>query len=130
MDVDEEQLAKAKSRDSLRVMAAGVAGNVVVALVCLLAVLLIVNGLTPVVSGLFISEVTEGMPAEAAGLLPEDFIVTIDNVSFGSLEDMQMFFIEFLLSDCKLMSAAQTAKHRPCGLDLIQAESLELPSPL
>jgi len=92
VDVDEEQLAKAKHRDSLRVMAAGVAGNVVVAIVCILAVLLIVNGLTPVVSGLFISEVTEGMPAEAAGLLPEDLIVSIDNVSFGSLEDLQMFF--------------------------------------
>jgi len=92
VDVDEEQIAKAKSKDSLRIMAAGVAGNVAVALVCFLAVLLIVNGLTPVVSGLFISEVTEGMPAEAAGLLPEDFIVSIDNVSFGSLDDLLMFF--------------------------------------
>jgi len=92
VDVDEEQIAKAKSKDSLRVMAAGVAGNVVVALACLLAVLVIVNGLTPVVSGVFISEVTEGMPAEAAGLLPEDFFVSIDNVSFGSLEDLLMFF--------------------------------------
>jgi len=92
VDVDEEQLAKAKAKDSLRVMAAGVAGNVVVALACLLAVLLIVNGLTPVVSGVFISEVTEGMPAEAAGLLPEDFFVSIDNVSFGGLEDLLTFF--------------------------------------
>jgi len=92
VDVDEEQIAKAKSKDSLRVMAAGVAGNIVVALACLLAVLLIVNGLTPVVSGVFISEVTEGMPAEAAGLLPEDFFVSIDNVSFGGLEDLLTFF--------------------------------------
>jgi len=92
VDVDEEQLEKAKHRDSLRVMAAGVAGNVVVALVCLLAVLLIVNGLTPAVSGLLISEVAEGMPAEAAGLLPNDFFVSIDNTSFGSLEELRTFF--------------------------------------
>jgi hypothetical protein len=80
VDVDEEQIAKAKHRDSLRVMAAGVAGNIVTAVVCLLAVLLIVNGLTPVVDGVYISGVTEGMPAEAAGLLPADVFVSIDNM--------------------------------------------------
>jgi membrane-associated protease RseP (regulator of RpoE activity) len=89
VDVDEEQLEKAKHRDSLRVMAAGVAGNVVVALVCILAVLLIVNGLTPVVDGVFISEVTEGMPAQEAGLLPEDVFVSIDNVPIASLEELE-----------------------------------------
>jgi membrane-associated protease RseP (regulator of RpoE activity) len=88
VDVDEEQLAKAKHRDSLRVMAAGVAGNVVVALVCLLAVLLIVNGLTPVVDGVYVYTVVEGMPAEAAGLLPEDVFVSIDNVDINNFEEL------------------------------------------
>ncbi|HDQ07004.1 MAG TPA: PDZ domain-containing protein [Candidatus Bathyarchaeota archaeon] len=88
VDVDEEQLEKAKHRDSLRVMAAGVAGNIVVALVCLLAVLLIVNGLTPVVNGVYVSEVTEGMPAQEAGLLPSDVFVSIDNVPIASLEEL------------------------------------------
>jgi len=92
VDVDEEQIAKAKHKDSLRVMAAGVGANIVVAVACILAVLVIVNGLTPVVSGLFVSEVVEGMPAEAAGLLPEDFFVSIDNVSLGSLEELGTFF--------------------------------------
>ena len=91
VDVDEEQIAKAKHRDSLRVMAAGVAGNVAVAVVCLLAVLLIVNGLTPVVDGVYVSAVTEGMPAEAAGLLPEDVFISIDNVSIANLEAMNEF---------------------------------------
>jgi membrane-associated protease RseP (regulator of RpoE activity) len=89
VDVDEEQIAKAEAKDSLRVMAAGVAGNVAVAVVCLLAVLLIVNGLTPVVNGVYVSVVTEGMPAEAAGLLPEDVLVSVDNMSIGSLEELQ-----------------------------------------
>ncbi|TET24688.1 MAG: hypothetical protein E3J73_07770, partial [Candidatus Bathyarchaeum sp.] len=64
VDVDEEQLAKAKSKDSLRVMAAGVGGNVVVAIICILAVLLIVSGLTPVIDDVYVYGVTEGMPAE------------------------------------------------------------------
>jgi membrane-associated protease RseP (regulator of RpoE activity) len=88
VDVDEEQLTKAKPRDSLRVMAAGVAGNVVLALVCLLAVLLIVNGLTPLVDGVYISDVTEGMPAQEAGLLPSDVFVSINNVSIDNYETL------------------------------------------
>jgi membrane-associated protease RseP (regulator of RpoE activity) len=70
-------------------MAAGVAVNIVVALVCVIAVLLIVNGLTPVADGVYISDVTEGMPAEAAGLLPEDVLVSVDNMPIGSLEKLQ-----------------------------------------
>jgi membrane-associated protease RseP (regulator of RpoE activity) len=91
VDVDEEQLAKAKSKDSLRVMAGGVAGNVVVALVCLLAVLLIVNGLTPVVDGVYIYGVSEGMPAEEAGLLPGDVFVSVDNMEIGSYNDLNTY---------------------------------------
>jgi hypothetical protein len=75
VDVDEEQLAKTKPKDSLRVMAAGVGGNIVVAVACVLAVLIIVNGLTPVIDGVYISNVVEGMPADVAGLLPEDVFV-------------------------------------------------------
>jgi membrane-associated protease RseP (regulator of RpoE activity) len=91
VDVDEEQLAKAKTKDSLRVMAAGVAGNVVVAVVCLLAVLLIVNGLTPVVDGLYVYSVSEGMPAEEAGLLPGDVFVSVDNMEIGSSADLSTY---------------------------------------
>lgn len=91
VDVDEEQIAKAKTKDSLRVMAAGVAGNVVVALVCLLAVLLIVNGLTPVVDGVYIYGVSEGMPAEEAGLLPGDVFVSVDNMEIGSYDDLNTY---------------------------------------
>jgi membrane-associated protease RseP (regulator of RpoE activity) len=92
VDVDEEQIAKAKSKDSLRVMAAGVGGNVVVAVVCFLAVLLIVNGLTPVVDGVYVYDVAEGMPADAAGLLPEDVIVSVDNTEIGSYEELKALF--------------------------------------
>jgi membrane-associated protease RseP (regulator of RpoE activity) len=88
VDVDEEQLAKAKAKDSLRVLAAGVGGNIIVAIVCLLSVLVIVGGLTPVINGVYVSEVTEGMPAEAAGLRAEDVFVSVDNVAIGNLEEL------------------------------------------
>jgi len=92
VDVDEEQLKKVKSKDSLRVMAAGVAGNIVVALVCILTVLIIVNGLTPIVEGVYIFDVTEGMPAETAGLLPNDVFVSIDNVQIDSYVTLNTIF--------------------------------------
>jgi len=92
VDVDEAQIAKAKAKDSLRVMAAGVAGNIVVAIVCILAVLLIVNGLTPVVDGVYVYDVTEGMPAEEAGLLPEDVFVSVDNLDINNFEELKALF--------------------------------------
>jgi membrane-associated protease RseP (regulator of RpoE activity) len=91
VDVDEEQLKKAKPRASIRVMAAGVGGNIVVAVVCLLGVLVIVGGLTPIISGVYISSVNKGMPAQAAGLLPKDVLVSIDNVRIFNTTDLRTF---------------------------------------
>ncbi len=91
VDVDEKQIEKAKPKDSLRVMAAGVGGNIVVAVACLLAVLVIVNGLTPLVNGVYVSTVVESMPAEAAGLLPEDVFVSIDGVPIANLDELGAF---------------------------------------
>ena len=88
VDVDEEQIAKAKPRDSLRVMAAGVGGNIVAAIVCLIAVLLIVNGLTPIVNGVYISEVQQDMPADSAGLLQGDVFISVDNVLIDNYDTL------------------------------------------
>jgi len=87
VDVDEEQIEKSKHKDSLRVMAGGVAGNTVIAVISLIALLLLVNGLTPVVNGVYISDVVEGMPAEQAGLLTADVFVSIDGVPIGTYEE-------------------------------------------
>ncbi len=88
VDVDEEQIAKAEAKDSSRVMAAGVAGNIAVALACLLALIVIVNGLAPVVDGVYIYGVDEGMPAGAAGLLPGDIFVSVDNVIIDNYDTL------------------------------------------
>lgn len=89
VDVDEDQIKKAKPRASLRVMAAGVGANVTLAAVCLIGVLVIVGGLAPVIDGVYVSEVTHGMPAEAAGLLPKDVLISIDNVRINSTTDLR-----------------------------------------
>jgi len=87
VDVDEEEIAKAKAKDSVRVLAAGYGANVAVAIVCILGVLIITSGLTPVIDGVYIFEVMEGMPAEDAGLLVGDVITTVDDISVTEIEN-------------------------------------------
>jgi membrane-associated protease RseP (regulator of RpoE activity) len=84
VDVDEEQLKKAKPMPSLKVMAAGVGGNILVGAACLLCLIVLVGSLTPIISGVYVNDVTNGMPAQSAGLLPKDVLVSIDNVSVSN----------------------------------------------
>ena len=88
VDVDEDQIAKTKPGSSLRVMAAGVAGNVIVAIVCIIAVLLVVSSLTPLVDGVYVYDVTTGMPAESARLLPGDVFVSVDGVPINNFDTL------------------------------------------
>ena len=88
VDVDEKQLMKARPRVSSRALAAGVGGNIAVAAVCLIGALLIVGGLSPVVDGVYVNEVMQGGPAEAAGLLPKDVLITVDNVRINRTIDL------------------------------------------
>ena len=90
VDVDEEELKKASGKTSSRVLAGGVGANVMLAAVCLIAVLLIVNGLAPVVDGVYVGNVSEGMPAEAAGLLPGDVFVSVDGVPINNTTDLRV----------------------------------------
>lgn len=99
VDVDEEQLKKASARDSSRVMAAGVGGNIVVAVACLLGVLVIVGGLTPIIDGVYVANVEEGLPAEAAGLLPNDVFVSVDGVLVNSTADLRAILENKTLGD-------------------------------
>jgi membrane-associated protease RseP (regulator of RpoE activity) len=90
VDVDEDQIKKARPRSALKVMAGGVGANIIIAVVCLLGVLVIVGSLTPVIdNGVYINNVTAGMPAQSAGLLPNDVIVSVDNVKINSTADLR-----------------------------------------
>lgn len=81
VDVDEDQIKIAKARPALKVMAAGVGANTIIGVACLIGLLLIVGGLTPAINGVYVDDVTEGMPAQTAGLLPKDVLISIDNTT-------------------------------------------------
>jgi membrane-associated protease RseP (regulator of RpoE activity) len=89
VDVDEEQIKKAKPRPALKVMAGGVGANIVVAAVCLLGVLLLVGSLTPVIDGVYINDVTNGLPAQTAGLLQKDVFVSVDNATINNATELR-----------------------------------------
>ena len=90
VDVDEEQLKTARARPSVKVMAAGVGGNVIVGVACLICLLVLVGSLTPAITGVYINSVTADMPAVAAGLQPKDVIVSINNVTINNSTQMRV----------------------------------------
>jgi membrane-associated protease RseP (regulator of RpoE activity) len=89
VDVDEDELKKASGKVSSRIFASGVGSNIVVGVVCLIGVLLIVGGLAPIVDGVYVGNVSEGLPAQAAGLLPGDVLVSLDGVAINSTDDLR-----------------------------------------
>lgn len=89
VEVDEEQLKKSKPVASSRVLASGVAGNAVSAFLFLFLLLVIVSGLRPIVDGVYVFDVSHGMPAEAAGIHPGDVIISIDNVKINVTRDLR-----------------------------------------
>ncbi len=90
VDVDEEQIKKARPRSALKVMAGGVGANIILAAVCLLGVLVLVGSLTPIIDdGVYIKEVTAGFPAQTAGLMPKDVLISIDNMKINSTTDLR-----------------------------------------
>ena len=90
VDVDEEQIKKARPRSALKVMAGGVGANIILAAVCLLGVLVLVGSLTPIIdNGVYINEVTAGFPAQTAGLMPKDVLISIDNMKINSTTDLR-----------------------------------------
>ena len=109
VDVDEEQIKKAPGRVSSRVMAAGVGANVVVAAVCLIGVLVIASGLTSVVNGVYFSDVTQEN-AVAAGLLPEDVLISVDNVKINSTAELRQILEDKTGGDMVMVTVARGVK--------------------
>gem|GEM_PF-694766 len=84
VEVDDKELKQSKSRDSLRVLAAGSGINFVVGIACLLLLILTVSTMTPAVKGAGIYGVvpdspTLHSPAYVAGIQPGDFVTAINN---------------------------------------------------
>jgi membrane-associated protease RseP (regulator of RpoE activity) len=84
VEVDDKELRKSRSRDSLRVLAAGSGINFVVGIACLLLLILTVSSMTPVAKGAGIYGVVPDSPslhspAYLAGIQPGDFVLAINN---------------------------------------------------
>ena len=89
VDVDEEQIKKAKPLPALKVMAGGVGANIVVSAVCLLGILLLIGSLTPAIDGVYINDVTAGLPAQTAGLQPKDVFISVDNATINNATELR-----------------------------------------
>lgn len=84
VEVDDKQLRQSKSRDSLRVLAAGSGINFIVGIACVLLLILTVSTMTPAVKGAAIVGVVPDSaslhsPAYLAGIKDGDFVTAIDN---------------------------------------------------
>ena len=83
VEVDEEALKAAKARDSGRILAAGASVNLVLGVACLIALLGIISTMSPAVNGLGITTVTLDSPAATAGVVPGDFLISVNGVHYN-----------------------------------------------
>ena len=84
VEVDDKELKETRSRDSLRVLAAGSGINFIVGLACILLLIVSVSAMVPATKGAGIVGVVQDTPtlhspAAIAGIQTGDFVVAIDN---------------------------------------------------
>lgn len=89
VEIDENDFAKLKLRSKLRILSAGVAGNVILALLSLLLFIYLIPVLFNVHWGLYVSHVVEDMPAYEANLPNGTVIVAINGTKLG--RNLSMF---------------------------------------
>jgi membrane-associated protease RseP (regulator of RpoE activity) len=90
VEPDDLDLKVASRRQRLRVFGAGPAVNFTFAALSLSAFALLMGTLAPV-PGVHVARVTEGGPAETAGIVPGDVIVTADTVHLDRWQDLVVF---------------------------------------
>ena len=89
VDVDEEGIKKARSRSAVKVMAGGVGANILLSVVCLVAMLAIVGSVNPVIDGVYVNDVSAGLPAQASGLQAKDVLLSIDNITIQNTTELR-----------------------------------------
>ncbi|MGQ9719086.1 MAG: site-2 protease family protein [Nitrososphaerales archaeon] len=95
VDVDENEIKKARARDSGRVFAAGPGSNVITAVISLLALILIVGTMTPLATGVGVVEVYKEGPAYGVGMVPGDIITAIDGKNVTSVPEIRKILDPF-----------------------------------
>ena len=83
VEVDEEAVKVARARDSARIWAAGAGVNFVIGIAALLLLFAVVSTMTPLTTGLAVSQVTVPSPASKAGIMAGDFVKAVNGVSYN-----------------------------------------------
>jgi len=89
VEVDEDAIRVARGRDSARVWAAGAGVNFVLGIVALLLLFAVVSSMTPLTSGLAVTQVTKPSPAFTAKIMPGDFIKSINGITYNDSLQLQ-----------------------------------------
>jgi membrane-associated protease RseP (regulator of RpoE activity) len=72
-------------------MAGGVGANIILGALCLVAMLAIVGSVSPVIDGVYVNDVSAGLPAQAAGLQAKDVLLSIDDITIHNTTELRMF---------------------------------------
>jgi membrane-associated protease RseP (regulator of RpoE activity) len=101
VEIDEKEMQKSRSRDSVRVLTGGPGSNIIVALVALAILLVIVGGLVPAqFNGVQVQQIvtaTSSQPSPAYTLYQEhdlqagDLIVAVNGTTVSSLTDLSNY---------------------------------------
>ncbi|MDG6989265.1 MAG: site-2 protease family protein [Nitrososphaerota archaeon] len=83
VEVDEGAMKAAPHSHSGRVLGAGAGINVLVALLCLILLFGVTSTMHPKVDGVAIVGVTQGYPAQKAGMTAGEFILAVDGVHYS-----------------------------------------------
>lgn len=81
VEPDEKEMSKAPLKKRLSVYGAGPFSNIILGFLCLGLLSLVI---TPMMGGISVINVTEGAPADQAGIMPGDVITEVNNYSFKS----------------------------------------------
>ncbi len=90
VEIDEEDLAKRRSRTKLRVFAAGSFTNIVSAVV---VIILLGSVFIPGPSGVLVTNLTSGGPAEAAGITQWSVITAVNGTVVNDQRDLSLVLI-------------------------------------
>ena len=99
VEIDDKELAKARLRDSGRVLAAGPGNNIVAGSISLVALLLLVSSMTPMVVGVGVLGVLEGYPPAEVGILPGDVIQELNGRTIPDIQTLTLVRRQFAPGD-------------------------------
>ncbi|MFQ5998576.1 MAG: site-2 protease family protein [Candidatus Bathyarchaeia archaeon] len=84
VEIDDNELKKARARDSGRVLAAGPGGNIIAGVISLAFLIAIIGSMSPVADGFGVVGLVEGYPAQKVGLRQGDIILEVNGAPIST----------------------------------------------